>query len=227
MESLSVHVDGDFSLGWRLTRKNLKLTLEVIVQVARSLGTKSLEQIGLLVGGVSRCRLHSLKLTSSHVIITFSISNFNFAGQWCIRDPERIEYRSKSKIFSFGGVRERWSIKLQFFLVWQENGRGLTYQLGKSLMEREESSLIKCQQWIFCNLGMVNIRADIEGTGWLLGCNKGSKGKGNSTFHRHPIQQCARKYNPVPRSPREGAILNVSEFINSNFGRSIKISCYA
>ena len=84
--------------GWRrflFRLETKKFTLEEIVQVPRSLGTKSLEQIGLLVRGVSSCRFDSLKLTSSHSIISFSISTLNSAVQLRTRDREKIDCRSK------------------------------------------------------------------------------------------------------------------------------------
>ena len=87
--------------GWRrflFRLETKKFTLEEIVHVPPSLGTKSLEQIGLLVWGVSSCRSDSLKLTSSHLIISFSISTLNSATQLRIRDREQINSRDRKSV---------------------------------------------------------------------------------------------------------------------------------
>ena len=101
-----------------------KFALEVIIQVARSLGTKYLVDTNKIFSQ-KVCRLHSLTLTLSQLIIIPSVFSTDsdelskdsktLAG---IREFEGIDWR-RLKIISVGRAWEICSVKAQFGLISQ------------------------------------------------------------------------------------------------------------
>ena len=98
-----------------------KFVLEAIIQVARSLGTKSLVDTNQIFS-LRVCLLHSLTLTWSHLKIISSVSRSDLPKRlkgWRSRsDFEGID-RSRKKIISVGRAWEMCSVKTQFGLISQ------------------------------------------------------------------------------------------------------------